>query len=112
MGRPGASRSRSACCCWHSPCARRACSGGEAVKGHTFLVAAVAVVVAGLAVTRVLDNQYYYFAAYVVLQYVVLATAWNILGGYTGYVNFGTLAFFALGVDTAVGLIRWVKSWL
>ena len=27
---------------------------------------------------------------YVVLQYVVLATAWNILGGYAGYVNFGT----------------------
>jgi len=80
------------------------------VKGHTFFVVAVAVMVAGLAVTRVLDNQYYYFAAYVVLQYVVLATAWNILGGYTGYVNFGTPAFFALGAYTAVVLIRWVKA--
>ena len=27
---------------------------------------------------------------FVVLQFVVLATAWNILGGYAGYVNFGT----------------------
>jgi branched-chain amino acid transport system permease protein len=42
-----------------------------------------------------------YFATYVILQYVVLATAWNILGGYTGYVNFGTPAFFALGAYTA-----------
>ena len=37
-----------------------------------------------------------FFAGYVVLQYIVLATAWNILGGYTGYVNFGIAAFFAL----------------
>jgi len=45
-----------------------------------------------------------------VLQYVVLATAWNILGGYTGYVNFGTGAFFALGVYTSVFLIRTVQA--
>ena len=45
-------------------------------------------------------NDYYFFAAYVVLQYIVLATAWNILGGYTGYVNFGTGAFFAVGAYT------------
>ena len=32
-----------------------------------------------------------------VLQFIVLATAWNILGGYCGYVNFGSAAFFALG---------------
>ena len=36
------------------------------------------------------------------LQYVVLATAWNILGGYTGYVNFGSAGFFALGAYTSV----------
>ncbi len=29
-------------------------------------------------------------------------TAWNILGGYCGYVNFGTAAFFALGAYTSV----------
>jgi branched-chain amino acid transport system permease protein len=46
----------------------------------------------------------------VILQYVVIATAWNILGGYAGYVNFGTPAFFALGAYTAVFLIRWVKA--
>jgi branched-chain amino acid transport system permease protein len=39
-----------------------------------------------------------------VLQFIVLATAWNILGGYTGYTNFGTGAFFAVGAYSAVVL--------
>ncbi|HEX6079901.1 MAG TPA: branched-chain amino acid ABC transporter permease [Methylomirabilota bacterium] len=55
-------------------------------------------------------NPYLYFAGYVILQYVVMATAWNILGGYAGYVNFGTPAFFALGAYTAVFLIQTVKA--
>jgi branched-chain amino acid transport system permease protein len=80
------------------------------VAGRTFAALAVVVVAAGLAVTGLGVNQYYYFAAYVVLQYVVLATAWNILGGYTGYVNFGTPAFFALGAYTAVVLIQSMKA--
>jgi branched-chain amino acid transport system permease protein len=49
-------------------------------------------------------NEYFFFAAYVVLQYIVLSTAWNILGGYTGYTNFGTGAFFALGAYSSVVL--------
>jgi len=59
---------------------------------------------------RGVGNRYYYFAGYVILQYVLLATAWNILGGYTGYVNFGTSAFFALGAYTAVVLILLFKA--
>ena len=58
---------------------------------------------ATFAVARLVDNAYVFFAGYVVLQYIVLATAWNILGGYTGYVNFGTAAFFALGAYTHGG---------
>jgi branched-chain amino acid transport system permease protein len=80
------------------------------VHGRTFALVAVALVAAGLVAAGLGFNQYYYFAAYVVLQYVVLATAWNILGGYTGYVNFGTSAFFALGAYTAVVLIKWVNA--
>ncbi|MDR3536458.1 MAG: branched-chain amino acid ABC transporter permease [Acetobacteraceae bacterium] len=57
---------------------------------------------------RLVDNAYVFFAGYVVLQYIVLATAWNILGGYTGYVNFGTAAFFALGAYTTVALHKLV----
>jgi branched-chain amino acid transport system permease protein len=78
------------------------------VRSRTFLFAALAV--AGLAFEslRSLENEYLFFAGYVVLQYVVLATAWNILGGYTGYVNFGTAAFFALGAYTSVALGKFV----
>jgi branched-chain amino acid transport system permease protein len=69
-------------------------------------VVAVGVVVAGLALTGVVENRYVYFVTYVILQYIVLATAWNILGGYAGYVNFGTSAFFGLGAYSAIVLIR------
>jgi len=58
-----------------------------------------------LAVATV-KNEYYFFAAYIVVQFVVLATAWNILGGYAGYVNFGTSAFFGVGAYIAVMLIK------
>ena len=51
-----------------------------------------------------MNNDYVFFAGYVVLQFIVLATAWNILGGYTGYVNFGSAAFFAIGAYTTVVL--------
>jgi branched-chain amino acid transport system permease protein len=66
------------------------------------LVAAAAV----FGAARLIDNAYVFFAGYVVLQYIVLATAWNILGGYTGYVNFGTAAFFAIGAYTTVALYK------
>jgi branched-chain amino acid transport system permease protein len=45
-----------------------------------------------------------FYAGYTVLQYVVLASAWNILGGYVGYVNFGVAAFLALGAYTGVAI--------
>jgi len=67
--------------------------------------AAVVLGLAALAVATV-RNEYYFFAAYVVVQFVVLATAWNILGGYAGYVNFGTSAFFGVGAYIAVMMIK------
>jgi branched-chain amino acid transport system permease protein len=54
----------------------------------------------------VVKNEYFFFAAYTVLMFVILATAWNILGGYAGYVNFGTPAFFGMGVYTAAVLYK------
>jgi branched-chain amino acid transport system permease protein len=58
----------------------------------------------GLALSPV--NEYVFYAAYVVLTFVVLATAWNILGGYAGYVNFGTPAFFGIGAYAATVLFK------
>ena len=75
-----------------------------AVNAAKFLLWLLIAAGAVFGLARLIDNAYVFFAGYVVLQYIVLATAWNILGGYTGYVNFGTAAFFALGAYTTVVL--------
>ena len=63
----------------------------------------LAVIAVGLfGVGKAIGNSYAFFMGYVVLQYIVLGTAWNILGGYTGYVNFGVTAFFAIGAYSTV----------
>lgn len=70
-----------------------------------FWIAAAVVGLLIVVVTRLtFTNEYFFFAAYVVLQYIVLSTAWNILSGYTGYINFGTGAFFAIGAYTSAVL--------
>lgn len=67
-----------------------------------FGLAALAAAVLLYGSIAAIGNEYLYFASYVVLQFVVLATAWNILGGYCGYVNFGSAAFFAMGAYATV----------
>jgi branched-chain amino acid transport system permease protein len=71
-----------------------------------FALGAGIVLAAAVASTQLIENEYFFFAGYVVLQFVLLATAWNILGGYAGYVNFGSGAFFAAGAYVAVALIK------
>jgi branched-chain amino acid transport system permease protein len=72
------------------------------MKPLPFLGLAVAVALAIFFAIRLTGSEYAFVAGYVVVQYIVLATAWNILGGYTGYVNFGTAAFFAVGAYCTV----------
>jgi branched-chain amino acid transport system permease protein len=72
------------------------------VRTRVFLLISIAVAAAVFFAARMLNNDYVFFAGYTVLQFIVLATAWNILGGYTGYVNFGSAAFFALGAYSTV----------
>ena len=76
--------------------------GRPTVRTWVFFLICVAVGAAVFAAARMVQNDYVFFAGYVVLQFIVLATAWNILGGYTGYVNFGSAAFFAAGAYTSV----------
>jgi branched-chain amino acid transport system permease protein len=72
------------------------------MQARTFILITLVVAAAGFAATQIVSNDYVFFAGYTVLQFVVLATAWNILGGYCGYVNFGSAAFFALGAYSTV----------
>lgn len=68
------------------------------------LALAFVCLVATAVALRAVHNDYAFFVGYVVFQYGALAIAWNILGGYAGFVNFGAGAFFAAGAYTTVAL--------
>ena len=76
------------------------------MNNRTFAAVAFALAAALIAASTLVTNDYYFSAAYTVLQFVILATAWNILGGYAGYVNFGSAAFFAVGAYSSVALYK------
>ena len=51
---------------------------------------------------------------YLILHWVVLATSWNILSGYSGYFSFGHGAFFGAGLYTSATLMaryEWPFLW-
>lgn len=75
-----------------------------------FWLGAAIVVVVGIGLPLLPINEYLFYAGYMVLSFVVLATAWNILGGYAGYVNFGPPAFFGIGAYSAVLLFKWLQA--
>src|SRR5215813_10097579 len=75
-----------------------------------FWIGIAIALLAAVAAAAFIRYEYFFFAAYTVLLFVVLATAWNILGGYAGYVNFGTPAFFGLGAYTAAVLYKWTTA--
>ena len=71
-----------------------------------FWISCAIAMAAAIGLAAALKFEYFFFAGYTVLMFIVLATAWNILGGYAGYVNFGTPAFFGLGAYTAAVLFK------
>src|SRR5262245_48875042 len=76
------------------------------MRSWLFFLSALSVGAIVFALALWIRSDYLFFAGYVILQFIVLATAWNILGGYCGYVNFGSAAFFAIGVYTSVALVK------
>jgi ABC-type branched-subunit amino acid transport system ATPase component/ABC-type branched-subunit amino acid transport system permease subunit len=69
------------------------------------VVAAIAGVAAALACVPLLGLPAFYESIlYLVLHWVLLATSWNILSGYSGYFSFGHGAFFGTGVYTTAVL--------
>jgi branched-chain amino acid transport system permease protein len=89
---------------------KTAAATAPGLRGLPFILALIAVGAVIFAIGRWYNNSYAFFMAYVVAQYIVLGTAWNILGGYTGYVNFGVTAFFALGAYSTVVLHKLVPA--
>jgi len=61
-------------------------------------IALTAVVAALLAAFPCLGPEVYYLSfMFSVFMYVILASSWNIIGGYAGYLSFGHAAFFGIG---------------
>ncbi len=75
---------------------------------YWFEISAAVLIVIFFVLTQIITNQFVFFVGFVILQYVVMATAWNILGGYGGYVNFGSAGFLAVGAYTSVALINFL----
>jgi branched-chain amino acid transport system permease protein len=75
---------------------------GSTMRMPMFILAMAGIGLIVYLIAKLMAIDYLFFAGYTVLQFVVLATAWNILGGYCGYVNFGSAGFFALGAYTTV----------
>lgn len=82
------------------------------VRRAAYLVAGLAVAFLVLAPLTSIDaaqqaglplltDKLWFRIATTVAMFVVMASAWNIIGGLTGYASFGNVAFFGLGAYTA-----------
>ena len=80
------------------------------MRSSVFALVSLAIALVVFLILRAIGNEYYFVAGYTVVQYIILATAWNILGGYTGYVNFGSAAFFAVGAYSSVAVITFANE--
>jgi len=76
------------------------------MRGLVFWSALVLILLLGVLATKTVENDFFFFAGYAILQATIMAVAWNILGGFTGYVNFGSAGFFAIGAYTSVALAK------
>ena len=63
-----------------------------------YRLAATAILIAMLAAFPCLEPEVYYLSfMFSVFMYVILASSWNFIGGYAGYLSFGHAAFFGIG---------------
>ena len=82
------------------------------MKRTPFIIVAAAVALA--FVPKLGLPAYYDSLLYLMLHWIVLATSWNILSGYTGYFSFGHGAFFGAGLYTTSTLLaryEWPFLW-
>jgi len=68
------------------------------MKRNKLSIALAAIVAVLLAAFPCLGPEVYYLSfMFSVFMYVILASSWNIIGGYAGYLSFGHAAFFGIG---------------
>lgn len=78
------------------------------------IVALAGLVVAVVAFPQLAPNPYILSVGVTVMSYAVLATSWNFVGGFTGYISLGHAAYSGLGGYATALLItrRDVNPWL
>lgn len=81
--------------------------------GRGALSVRIAAIVVGAALLLsfplVAPNPYVLSVGVVILNYAVLATGWNFVGGFTGYISLGQAAYFGLGAYGTGLLIRFFE---
>jgi branched-chain amino acid transport system permease protein len=64
-------------------------------KQHRIALAVILLLLIAFPLLR--PEVYYLSFMFSVFMYVILATSWNFIGGYAGYLSFGHAAFFGIG---------------
>jgi len=62
---------------------------------RNFLICGV--ILLGLVVLPLFSNNFFIRFGTDILMFAIMASAWNIIGGYTGYASFGNVVFFGIG---------------
>lgn len=75
---------------------------------HLKIIFIILLIVVMACVPMVIEKESILNLLVLILLYVILATSWNILGGYTGQTSLGHAAFFGLG-SLATRLL-WIKG--
>jgi len=83
---------------------------GAIIVAYALLAPLTSLDAAQSANVPLLADRLWFRIATIIAMFIVMATAWNIIGGITGYAAFGNVAFFGIGAYTTGMLIakaRW-----
>jgi branched-chain amino acid transport system permease protein len=76
------------------------------ITGNPIAFAVVLVMMALLLAIPLTHNGYIEVVFRNILMYAAMAYGWNLIGGYTGYVSFGNVAFFGIGAYCSAVLAK------
>jgi branched-chain amino acid transport system permease protein len=82
---------------------------GAIVAAYALLAPLTSLEAAQSANVPLLADKLWFRIATIIAMFIVMATAWNIIGGITGYAAFGNVAFFGIGAYTTGMLIAKAK---
>jgi branched-chain amino acid transport system permease protein len=82
---------------------------GAIVAAYALLAPLTSLDAAQSANVPLLADRLWFRIATIIAMFIVMATAWNIIGGIAGYAAFGNVAFFGIGAYTTGMLIAKAK---